>query len=678
MYVVLCSIALACISFVIHYYHVRSLFFRTVSDEISLIENGFLQAIATEAKDDNYLELYMFIRAISEFSSISYAKVDSKIPGNVRVIEVGDASQAYDDIRTYTLPWPRGYMSEEPAGTLTIHVTYQAMRKALHHEVGYFMIFAIVFVLLLSGLYFTIIRLSVTRYLSFMANHLTQINIKNLNLPMNWQRLRRHPKHPDELDIIAQRIEELCSNLYQEISQRESMFEEVRTSKEFYQQIVEDQTELIIRFTPGVEITFVNQALCKLLGTSREQLIGEGLHRYFMIRELDHLKKIVDRFTPENNVSQDDIAIIHPSLGVRLISWKSRAFYDEHDQLTLIQATGRDITDLAKTLQNLKLLNKAIESAPYGIAITDPKQPDNPAVYVNPAFEKISGYKADEIIGKNMRMMHRDDKNQPGIRKLRQAIKNQTQCEVLVRNYHKDGTQFWVEMIVAPMHDQHGAITHFISIQTDVTERVNANERQQLLVNELDHRVKNVLATVIALCSQTIRSSSDIKTFQQVYSGRLHALARAHEALAKEKWAGTSLHQLVDLILGCEIKHEHIRVVGPPVKMLARLSSPLSMTLHELLTNAMKYGALKNPEGSVHLTWQLLADSQGAVVEMLWKEDCPRCHGCCDGTHQPGTGMKLIKGLVEYEMNGTVDFSFTENGLECRITIPNHQNITNS
>ena len=649
-----------------------------MADQLQLIENGFLQAVATEARDDNHLELYLFLRVVSEFSSISYVKVDSKIPGNERVIEIGDASSAYDDVRRYTLPWPKGYMSEEPAGTLTVHVTYDAIRKAMHEESVYFLGFSLLFMLLLSGLYFSIFRLSVTRYLSYMAHHLKQININNLNLPMGWQRLARHPTHPDELDIIAQRIDELCSNLHREINQRESMLQEVHASKEFYQQIVEDQTELIIRFTPSIEITFVNQAFCKFLGVSREQLIGEGLHRFFMFRELDHLRKIVDRFTPENNVSQDDIAIIHPSLGVCLISWKSRAFYDDEGTLTLIQATGRDITDLAKTLQNLKLLNKAIESAPYGIAITDPKQPDNPAVYVNPAFEKISGYKSSEIIGKNMRFMHRDDSNQPGINKLRQAIKHQTQSEVLVRNYRKDGSQFWVEMIVAPMHDQGGQITHFISIQTDVTERVNANERQQLLVNELDHRVKNVLATVLALCSQTVRSTDDIKTFQKVYTGRLHALARAHEVLAKEKWAGTSIHQLVELILGCEVNHEHIRVAGPPVKLLPRLSSPLSMTLHELLTNAMKYGALKNPDGSVRVTWEVQAMPEGQVVKLFWREDCPRECGCCDGSHQPGTGMKLIKGLVEYEMNGTVDFSFTENGLECSLSIPNHPNISKS
>ncbi|MFG0248448.1 MAG: PAS domain S-box protein [Phycisphaeraceae bacterium JB051] len=637
-----------------------------------------MQAIATEARDDNHLELYMFLRAVSELSSISYVKVITDIPGNKRTVQAGNALLEYDEVRTYELPWPSGYMADKPAGVMTIYVTYDAMRQSMREESVYFLSFSMLFVLILTGLYFSIIRLTVTRHLSLLASHLEKINVKNLSQPMSWLRNERRPNQPDELDIIAQRIDELCANLYQEINQRESMYEEVHASKTFYQQIVEDQTELIIRFTSSIEITFVNQACCKLLGVSREQLIGEGLHRFFMFHELDHLKKIVDRFTPENNVSQDDLAFIHPTLGVRLISWKSRAFYNDQGELTLVQATGRDITDLAKTLQNLKLLNKAIESAPYGIIITDPKVPDNPAVYVNPAFEKISGYKSSELIGMNMRLMHRDDKSQPGVNKLREAIRKQKQSEVLVRNYRKDGSQFWVEMIVAPMHDQSGTLTNFISIQTDVTERVNANERQQLLVNELDHRVKNVLATVLALCSQTIRSTKDIKAFQKVYTGRLHALARAHEALAKEKWSGTSLHQLVELILGCEVDHEHMLVAGPPVKLLPRLSSPLSMTLHELLTNAMKYGALKDAAGSIRVTWEVQATPDGQVVELYWREDCPRTCGCCDGSHQPGTGMKLIKGLVEYEMNGKVDFSFSESGLECTLSIPNHPNISKS
>ncbi len=145
----------------------------------------------------------------------------------------------------------------------------------------------------------------------------------------------------------------------------------------------------------------------------------------------------------------------------------------------------QDITERVRAEESLRLQDRAIISAVNGIIITDWTQPDNPVVFVNPAFEKITGYSAEEVIGKNLRFLQSDDLDQPGAEILRQAIQNERETDVVLRNYRKDGSQIWVELSIAPVHDMSGKVTHFIGIQNDITERVRMEEQQTYLTNGL-------------------------------------------------------------------------------------------------------------------------------------------------------------------------------------------------
>ena len=131
-----------------------------------------------------------------------------------------------------------------------------------------------------------------------------------------------------------------------------------------------------------------------------------------------------------------------------------------------------------------RVLERAVESARNGVVITDPNQPDNPIVYVNPAFERISGYSSEEILGRNCRFLQRHDKDQPALEEVRMAIRNGRECRVVVRNYRKNGALFWQELSISPVRDDRGRITHFVGIQDDVTERRLAEER---LVHQASH-----------------------------------------------------------------------------------------------------------------------------------------------------------------------------------------------
>lgn len=144
------------------------------------------------------------------------------------------------------------------------------------------------------------------------------------------------------------------------------------------------------------------------------------------------------------------------------------------------------IYDMTQTLEyrrKLKIRGQALEFAHNGIVITDARQEDNPIIYFNKAFQKLTGYTKEEIMGHNCRFLQRKDRNQKGLTQIREAIKNGRSCQVQVRNYKKDGSMFWNEVSVNPIRATNGDITHFVGIQNDVTERVKAEQ-------EINHLIK--------------------------------------------------------------------------------------------------------------------------------------------------------------------------------------------
>jgi len=118
-----------------------------------------------------------------------------------------------------------------------------------------------------------------------------------------------------------------------------------------------------------------------------------------------------------------------------------------------------------------RLLDRAVAASSNGIVITDPRAPDDPIVYVNPAFERISGYTADEVVGHNCRFLQGEDRDQPALDDLRSALSEEREFRVVLRNYRKDGTPFWNELYISPVHDEQGRLTNFVGVQNDITER---------------------------------------------------------------------------------------------------------------------------------------------------------------------------------------------------------------
>jgi len=201
---------------------------------------------------------------------------------------------------------------------------------------------------------------------------------------------------------------------------------------------------------------------------------------------------------------------------------------------------------------------------------------------------------------------------------------------------------------------------------TDITERRDAMRRQKRMMQELDHRVKNTLAMVVSLAEQTARGTDSIDGFVERFVGRLRSLARTHEALAASHWAAIDLLDVVELTLAPyrDEAGERITISGESLQLYPEAAAPICMTLHELVTNAVKYGALASGSGTIEISWQCNDDTE---VEMTWVE---RGVPGVPASFEPGLGMRLIHGLIEHELLGTVKMECGENGLTCSMVFP--------
>lgn len=148
--------------------------------------------------------------------------------------------------------------------------------------------------------------------------------------------------------------------------------------------------------------------------------------------------------------------------------------YDADENPCAICMIARDIAHRKSTEMQLLMRNQAIEHSPTGISIADARLPDMPLIYINPAFETVTGYPSIDVIGRNCRFLQGNDRDQAGVHKIREAIHNEESVTVVIRNYRKDGVMFYNELGLAPIHNDEGELTHYVGISTDVTERIEA------------------------------------------------------------------------------------------------------------------------------------------------------------------------------------------------------------
>jgi PAS domain S-box-containing protein len=234
------------------------------------------------------------------------------------------------------------------------------------------------------------------------------------------------------------------------------------------------------------------------------------------------------------------------------------------------------------------------------------------------------------------------------------------------RMRHKDGHWVWVlDSGRVVERDAKGQPEIVVGIHLDISERREAEERMRAVSLEVDHRSKNILAVVQALVSMTRFDSEE--AFKSTLRGRIQALSRAHELLSRSRWKGADLRAIAeDELSPYTGRAVDIVIDGPPAFLGAAAIQALAMTLHELATNAAKYGALSVPDGRLRLTWHIPED--GPTFTILWEETGEPASG--EPSTGSGFGSRLLHLMIERQLGGKLEIAWSDNGLRCRMDIP--------
>ena len=226
----------------------------------------------------------------------------------------------------------------------------------------------------------------------------------------------------------------------------------------------------------------------------------------------------------------------------------------------------------------------------------------------------------------------------------------------------------WVETRCFLSFSGEGHPHRVVGVSIDITERKRVEEQQRTLLAELDHRVKNALATVSAVVSHTRQGSRSVADFVAALDGRIRSMATTHELLSSRRWQGVSLTELVRRELAPYATRNNTEINGPDISLKPEAGQAMAMVLHELATNAAKYGALSTKNGRVSIRWDRhLNGNPRSHLVFEWQEiGGPPVVALGKSSY----GTSTIRDLIPYEFGGTVDLVLAPEGVRCRLELP--------
>lgn len=284
----------------------------------------------------------------------------------------------------------------------------------------------------------------------------------------------------------------------------------------------------------------------------------------------------------------------------------------------------------------------------------------------NSGAARIFGYSAQEMVGQHISKIIPPELQQEEVDILAKLSRGERIEHYETVRVARSGRRVHVSLTVSPLRDKLGNIVGASKVARDVTQRKNTEHLQRLLFDELNHRVKNTLATVQAIASQSLVHAKSPKTFVSGFSGRIHALASAHTLLTKSSWQGAEISDLIrdQVTLGAN-DDPRITYSGPSFILDPQTAVKLALVLHELGTNARKHGALSIPEGTLSAKWELPLNG-AREFRLDWVET--------GGPKVPprserGFGTTLIEQSVR-SCDGHISVDYADQGMRCRITLP--------
>jgi len=357
---------------------------------------------------------------------------------------------------------------------------------------------------------------------------------------------------------------------------------------------------------------------------------------------------------------------------VRWIESRVRISYNEAGKP--VQRIGAEIDVTERKLADQALAERNIQlglAAKAGLVGTYAYDIDTEIMQISDGYAAIHGFpegtneiaRSECLVG-----VHPDDIGR--VEQLRGVAFRERWSEYKVeyRILRPGGELRWVETRCFISFSDGGQPHRVVGVSIDVTERKRVEEQQRTLLAELDHRVKNALATVSAVVTHTQQGSKSVADFVAALDGRIRSMAMTHELLSSHRWQGVSLTELVRRELAPYVTSNNARIDGPDILLKPEAGQAMAMVLHELATNAAKYGALSAENGHVSILWDWHLDGHTrSHLVFEWREiGGPPIVA----PGKPGYGTSTIRDLIPYQLGGTVDLVLAPEGVGCRLEIP--------
>jgi PAS domain S-box-containing protein len=354
-------------------------------------------------------------------------------------------------------------------------------------------------------------------------------------------------------------------------------------------------------------------------------------------------------------------------LGMISTHWRKSHHPTERElrSLDVLARQAADLIDRTQIEQRFRWLASIVESSDDAII---GKNIDGIITSWNNGAERLFGYTADEVVDKPATILFPPDRHDEERTILERIMRGERIDHYETVRRRKDGSSIDVSLTISPVKNAEGQIVGASKIARDITERKRAEAREKMLMAELDHRVKNVLARVAMVILTSRHGSTSTDEFARSLSGRINAMAAAHSLLSQEHWDSVRLDALVRNQLAPYATGANIMISGTEVMLSPVATQVVAMVLHELVTNAVKYGGLSAPTGRISVSWERRSNGHAAAnLVFVWHEQ--------GGPPTPaevhsGYGTRLIREFVPHELGGTVDLKFAATGVSCKIEFP--------
>lgn len=452
---------------------------------------------------------------------------------------------------------------------------------------------------------------------------------------------------------------------------------------ELFQQAVDEAGYAVYITDPDGTIKYVNPAFEEITGYDSAEAIGQTPHMLNSGEMSEEYFEKLWKAVTSGEVWQADI-VDRRKDGELYYASQTVAPITENGETKAFVAIQTDITERKKRKQQLERRTQAIENAPVGITISDPDQPDNPLIYVNDAFEELTGYDKEEAIGENCRYLQGEETDPAQVDKIRAALGAEEPVSLDIRNYRKDGTPFWNQLTISPVWDDDGTVVNYVGFQQDATERKEREQQLKVLGRVLRHNVRNGM-NVIQGWAETIQANHEQPLAgpdEIINKGKeLSELAEKEKAITDvltdpPKMIETDLRELVDHVV------ETVRMDNPDATITTDCPSTLPATVpvnfesavEELVRNAVIHNDAEDP--SVTITGEqddriclCIRDTGPEIPEMeravlLGDEDQTAVY------HGSGLGLWLVN-LIVSRSGGSLNHEAVEpRGNRIEITIP--------